>query len=83
MRKFDPSEYSFVSPRPTVEVHLPDGRVIAGPRQAPVGVFLKLLDDSKTPIVGAVVNHELRELTYPIELDARVRPARQPGRFRQ
>ena len=26
------------------------------------------------PIVGGVVNGELRELTYPIEMDARVRP---------
>jgi uridine kinase len=74
--------FQFTSPRATVEVHLPDGRVIEGPRGAPVGDFLKLVDhpDAKpddgltAPIVGAVVNGELRELIYPIAMDARVRP---------
>ena len=73
--------YQFVSPRATVEVQLPDGRVIEGPRGAPVGDFLKLIenpaaqpdDGPAAPIVGAVVNGELRELTYPIAMDARVR----------
>jgi uridine kinase len=65
----------FVQPRLTVEVHLPDGRVLTGPRNAPIGDFLKVLQDENTPpIVGAVVNGELRELTYPIKMDARARP---------
>jgi uridine kinase len=64
-----------VSPRATVEVHLPDGRVLSGPRNTVVGHFMAALADSfPAPIVGAVVNGELRELTYPIEMDARVRP---------
>jgi len=64
-----------VPPRPTVEVHLPDGRVYSGPRKAPVGAFLRAMPEwDNPPIVGAVVNGELRELTYPLEFDARVRP---------
>ncbi len=63
-----------VNPRTTVEVHLPDGRVLCGPRGTPIGTFLRgLLEwDHRDPIVGAVVNSELRELTYPIDMDARV-----------
>jgi uridine kinase len=74
MNNFE-SEVIFVTPRPTVEVHLPDGRVLCGPRNAPVGYFLSLLESPfEPPIVGAVVNSELRELTYPIRMDAQVRP---------
>jgi len=74
--------YRFVSPRPSVEVHLPGGQVIEGPRGAPVGNFLKLVENKTAPdeaeptapIVGAVINGELRELTYPVTMDSRVRP---------
>ncbi len=63
-----------VNPRATVEVHLPDGRVLCGPRGTPIGTSLRELPDwdHRDPIVGAVVNSELRELTYPIDMDARV-----------
>jgi len=66
------------SPRATVEVHLPDGRVLSGPRNTPIGSFFKVLPEwtPRDPIVGAVVNGELRELTCPIELDSRVRLVR-------
>ena len=66
------------SPRTTVEVHLPDSRVLCGPRNTPIGSFLKILPEwnPRDPIVGAVVNGELRELTYPIEMDSRVRLVR-------
>ncbi len=67
------SEFHLVSPRPEVEIHLTDGRVLSGPRGAPVGDFLKTLEFS-VPIVAADVDTELRELTYPIEMDANVRP---------
>src|ERR1039457_245279 len=67
-----------LSPRTTVEVHLPDGRILCGPRNTPIGTFLKGQPDwdPHDPIVGAVVNGELRELTYPIALDSRVRPVK-------
>ncbi|MBN1667422.1 MAG: nucleoside kinase, partial [Anaerolineales bacterium] len=62
------------SPRKTVEVHLPDGRVYAGPRGANAADFLKPFQDSNNPTVGAVINNQLRELTYPINMDAQIRP---------
>jgi len=75
MSIYNNSDFAFVSSSPTVQVILPDGRVIQGPRGAPVGDFLKILrDSSPSPIVGAVINSELRELTYPVEIESRVRP---------
>jgi uridine kinase len=68
-------KFEVIEPRPTVEVHIPDGRVIAGPRNAQVGDFLKAVSDiDQPPIVCAVVNGELRELTYCIQMDAKVQP---------
>src|SRR5512139_1493919 len=71
----DTSKFEFVPPRPTVEIHLPDGRVICGPRGAAVMKFLSLLESTDSPpIVGAIVNGELRELTFPIHMDSKVTP---------
>jgi uridine kinase len=61
------------SKRETVQVFLPEGRILEGPADTQVQVFLAMLE-TEAPIVGAVVNNQLRELTYPIEIDARVRP---------
>lgn len=67
--------FQFVDPRQSVEIHLPDERVISGPRNAPLGNFLNLLETKNSPpIVGGIVNGELRELTYPIKMDAVVQP---------
>ena len=64
-----------VHPSPTVEAHLPDGRVLAGPRGAPVGAFLKQLPEWKQiPVVGAMVNGQLRELTFPLKMEAVIAP---------
>ncbi|HMN61636.1 MAG TPA: nucleoside kinase [Anaerolinea sp.] len=61
--------------RDTVEIHLPDQRVYCGPRGATVASFLRALPEwDNPPIMGAVVNNELRELTYSINMEARVRP---------
>lgn len=60
--------------RPTVQIFLPGGRVLEGPRGASLAVFLVHPDVAKAPVVGGVVNGELRELTYPITSEARVRP---------
>ncbi len=68
-------EFSLVTQRSTVEVHLPDGRVLSGPRNCEIGYFLRQLPEADDPpIVGAIVNGELRELTYKIKMDALVRP---------
>jgi uridine kinase len=64
-----------VAPRATVEAHLPDGRVLSGPRGATVGEFLQAAAvDQSAPLVAAVVNDELRELTYPVQMDIRLAP---------
>lgn len=64
-----------VSPRDTVEVHLPDGRVFSGPRGASAGDFLKGMAESLPgPVVAAIVNSDLRELTYPITMDSTLAP---------
>ena len=69
------SDIQQTEPRSSVEIHLPDGRVYSGPRGTPVGLFLKVLPEAENPpIMGAVVNNELRELTYPVEMDSNVRP---------
>ena len=61
--------------RETVEVIMTDGTVMSGPRHTPVGTFMKVFQDPEKPqIVGAVVNNELRELTYPLSADAKVKP---------
>jgi uridine kinase len=79
-----PSEFEFVEPRPTVEIFLRDGRVLRGPRGRKVGEFLQALNPLRSaaeqlnndnpPIVAAIVNGELRELTYAINMDATVQP---------
>ncbi len=62
------------TPRETIEVHLPDGRVLSGPRGASVGEFLRAVADPNDPVVAAIVNGDLRELTYPLKMDAQVAP---------
>lgn len=64
-----------IKPRDTVEIHLPDGRVYSGPRGTSIDKFLKMLPEwNDPPIMGAIVNTELRELTFPIDMDSRVKP---------
>lgn len=61
--------------RPEVEIHLPDGRILSGPRGAKIGDFLETVADSfDAPIVAAVINGDLRELTYPIKIESNVQP---------
>lgn len=69
------ASFTIGAPRSTVEILLADGRAVSGPRGAAVADFLRMLPEwQSTPIVAAIVNSELRELTYPIEIDSRVRP---------
>ncbi len=64
---------TIIPPRSSVEIHLPDGRVLSGPRGAKVGEFLHTVKHEAEP-VAAIVNGDLRELTYPIKLESRVIP---------
>ncbi|HML40155.1 MAG TPA: nucleoside kinase [Bellilinea sp.] len=61
--------------RPRVEIQLPDGRVYSGPRGATLEDFFRSIAGADKPlVVGAIVNHDLRELTQPVLLDAQVTP---------
>ncbi|HEY9528863.1 MAG TPA: nucleoside kinase [Anaerolineales bacterium] len=64
---------TLISPRSFVEIYLPDGRVLSGPRGAKVGEFLQTVEHD-SELVAAIVNGDLRELTYPIHLESRVIP---------
>jgi uridine kinase len=64
---------NLVSPRSSVEIQLPDGRVLSGPRGAQVGMFLETLKYD-AQLIAAVVNGDLRELTYMINIESRVIP---------
>ena len=64
-----------VQPNKNVELHLTDGRVLSGPRGAQVGEFLQQVkNDFKAPIVAAVINNEIHELSYPIEIESHCMP---------
>src|SRR5215510_1731492 len=62
-----------ISPRSEVEINLPDERVLSGPRGATVGEFLSTIDHD-SQLVAAIVNNDLRELTFPIEIESNVQP---------
>jgi len=62
------------SSRSTIELILPDGRVYTGERGGTLEKLLQALPEwDNPPIMGAVVNGELKELTFPIEIDSRIR----------
>jgi uridine kinase len=67
------AEIHEVSRRKTVQIILPDDRVLEGPAGDQLESFLSVLNP-RAPIVGAIVNDSLRELTYPIKIDSYVRP---------
>ncbi|HDD56067.1 MAG TPA: nucleoside kinase [Chloroflexi bacterium] len=67
--------YKFVEPKKDVEIHLSNGKVISGPRGSTLEEFLGLLEErGLPPIVGAVVNGKLTELSYSVEMDVEVHP---------
>jgi len=63
------------APRKTAQAHFPDGRTF----EAPAGTelehyFRAALGESAVPFIAALVNGELRELTYKMWTDAAVEP---------
>lgn len=62
-------------PRKTAQVRLPDGRTFEAPVGTSVEQYIKAsMGTSPVPIIAALVNGDLRELTYPIRSDARIDP---------
>lgn len=69
------SDQTFVTPSGTVEIHLPDGRTLRGPRGGTAEQLLKPVESSLgAPLVAVVLNGELHELTFPVTLEAQARP---------
>lgn len=63
------------APRKTAQVHLPDGRTFEAPVGTPLEhYFRSALGEGPVPFVAALVNGDLRELTYKIWTDAVVEP---------
>ncbi len=62
-------------PNKKIEVHLPNGKTLTGLRGMQVGEFLaKVKDDFSAPIVAAILNNEIHELTFPIENESHCQP---------
>jgi uridine kinase len=65
----------FVEPSKIVELHLPDGRVLAGPRGAAVGKFLEQVQgDFPAPIVEAVIENEISGFSFRVKMEAYCQP---------
>ena len=62
-------------PRESAQVWLDDGRVFEGPVGTPLESFIRAAgSDPLAPTVAALINTELRELTYRVESDIEVAP---------
>lgn len=62
-------------PRERVQITLHDGRIFAGPRFTPLHDFLeRAYPDPDNPAVAAIVDGILRELAWPVGVDANVKP---------
>jgi len=63
------------APRKTAQVHFPDGRTFEAPVGSPLEHYFRAaVGESPVPFIAALVNGELRELTYKIWTDATVEP---------
>lgn len=63
------------APRESAQASLPDGRVFAAPRGTPLEAYFQAaLGDCPVPFIAALVDGELRELSYPLQADAEVKP---------
>jgi len=63
-------------PRERVQARLSDGRIFEAPPGTPLADILRAADGSSggAPVVAAVINRKLRELTIPLTGDADVTP---------
>ncbi|MFN2157299.1 MAG: nucleoside kinase [Anaerolineae bacterium] len=62
-------------PRDTAQVWFDDGRVFEGPVGTPLEAFIHVAGtDPEAPTVAALIDNELRELTYRVEGDIEVTP---------
>ena len=72
-----PAEVRPAQPRTTAQVTLADGRVYEAPVWTPLEEYVNAAGVERpwpSPIVAALIDDELRELTYHIERDVEVTP---------
>ena len=61
--------------REDIELYLPDGRIISGKKGSTIcDLFSLLVEWERAPIVGAVMNGNLRELSYKVDQDCKITP---------
>ena len=64
-------------PRQTAQVRLGDRAILEAPLGTPLESFVQAaMSDEEVPVIAALVDGELRELTYPVRSDAFVEPLR-------
>ena len=62
-------------PRETAQVRFPDGRIFEALVGTPAEQYISAaMSNNPVPVVAALVNGDLRELTYPIRSDSRIDP---------
>ena len=61
-------------PRQTVQVRFPDGTTYEAPIGTPLEAFIATGTAGEVPVMAAIVNGKLRELTHPMHQDAVVQP---------
>jgi len=62
-------------PNANIEIHLPNGKTLLGPRGTQIGEFLaQVKDDFSAPIVAAIINNQIHELTFPVDAEAHCIP---------
>jgi uridine kinase len=63
------------APRRTAQIYFPDGRTYEAPVGTPLEHYFRAaIGESQVPFIAALVNGELRELSYKIWTDASVEP---------
>ena len=63
------------APRQTIQVHFTDGKTYEGPVGTPLARFIEsAYPQAPCPIVAALVNEELEELSYRVTNDVNVKP---------
>ena len=71
----DGSKIIETTPRTTVQISWPDGRVFEGPKGTTIETFARVAyPENDPPIVACVVNNQIRELTYHAYTDLVVEP---------
>ncbi len=63
------------TPRSTAQARFPDDRIFNAPIETPLEQYIKAaMKENPVPVMAALVNGNLRELTYPMQSDGRVDP---------